>query len=192
VAEGASRRPLLTVLALGIVIIAVSTLFLLLVPMGESEPGPSSTTVGGHPLLDEPAPEIDLLTLDGERFTLSALRGRPVLINFWATWCPPCRDEFPLLADAYNEHAADGLEIVGVLSKDLVDGGRAFAEDMGATWPMVDDPDQVAWDDYLIAALPTSYFVDPDGIVRAFSLGGFTQHGLDTLLARILPEAEPS
>ena len=185
-ASEASRRPLQAILALGVVVIAVTALYFLLMPLG-SDDDSTSTTVGGHPLLDEPAPEIDLLTLEGEPLTLSSLRGRPVLINFWATWCPPCREEFPMMVDSYAEHADADLEIVGVLSKDLPDGARDFTEDMGAAWPVVDDPDQVAWDDYLIAGLPTSYFVDTEGVVRAFSLGGFTESGLDSLLAQILP-----
>ena len=95
--------------------------------------------MGGHPLVGQSAPEIDLATLDGERVTLSELRGRPVLVNFWATWCIPCRDEFPLMASAYEEYAADGLEILGIVHDDTADGARAFATDMGATWPILMD-----------------------------------------------------
>jgi cytochrome c biogenesis protein CcmG, thiol:disulfide interchange protein DsbE len=143
--------------------------------------------VGGHPLIGKEAPEIDLLTIDGERVTLSGLRGQPVLINFWATWCPPCREEFPLMVAAREEHADDGLEILGVMHQDFADGAREFAKDIGATWPILDDPDDVAYDDYLVAGLPTSYFVDTDGIVRAFSLGGFTEDGLAAQLKTVLP-----
>jgi cytochrome c biogenesis protein CcmG/thiol:disulfide interchange protein DsbE len=145
--------------------------------------------VGGHPLIGQAAPEIDLTTLDGERVTLSELRGRPVLINFWATWCIPCRDEFPLMAAAYEEHAADGLEILGIVHDDTADGARAFASDMGARWPMLMDSDDVAWNDYVGVGMPTSFFVDRDGIVRAFSLGGFTEDGLTAQLETILPAA---
>lgn len=143
--------------------------------------------MGGHPLIGKEAPEIDLLTIDGEQVTLSGLRGQPILINFWATWCPPCREEFPLMVAAREEHADDGLEILGVMHQDFADGAREFAKDMGATWPILDDPDDVAYDDYLVAGLPTSYFVDADGIVRAFSLGGFTEDGLAAQLKTVLP-----
>jgi cytochrome c biogenesis protein CcmG/thiol:disulfide interchange protein DsbE len=166
----------------------------LFVPLGgspDAEPGASvdSLVVGGHPLVGRPAPEIDLLTIDGEPVKLSELRGRPVLVNFWATWCPPCREEFPLMADAYAEHKADGLEILGVMHQDFADGARAFAQETGATWPLLEDPGDTAYRDYLVAGLPTSFFVDREGVVRAFSLGGFSEDGLAAQLKTILPQA---
>jgi cytochrome c biogenesis protein CcmG/thiol:disulfide interchange protein DsbE len=175
------------ILLVGVVAIAIVAVFLLTVPLGTSEPSGNSTTVGGHPLLGEPAPEIDLLTLDGEQVSLSSLRGQPVLVNFWATWCLPCREEFPLMVTAYGEHADDGLEILGVVHDDTVDGARAFAADMNAEWPMLNDLDDVAWQDYTGVGMPTSFFIDEEGIVRAFSLGGFTDAGLAAQLGTILP-----
>jgi cytochrome c biogenesis protein CcmG/thiol:disulfide interchange protein DsbE len=155
-------------------------------------PGASPVSVGGHPLYGQPAPEIDLQTFDGERVTLSSLRGRPVLVNFWASWCIPCRTEFPLMVETYAERADEGLEIMGILHDDTVEGGRAFAADQGATWPMLYDADDEAWDDYLGLGMPTSFFIDADGIVRAFSLGPFSEEGLPRQLATIMPSAAAS
>jgi cytochrome c biogenesis protein CcmG/thiol:disulfide interchange protein DsbE len=187
VASQTARRPGRVVLLLGLVIIVLTALFFLFVPLGDPDPS-DSTSVGGHPLMGQPAPEIDLLTFEGEPLTLSSLRGQPVLINFWATWCVPCRREFPLMVEAYEAYADDGLEILGVLHDDTVEGGRAFAADQGATWPMVHDADDEAWDAYTGVGKPTSFFVDAEGVVRAFSLGEFTEAGLEAQLARVLPE----
>ena len=150
---------------------------------------PEAFVVGGHPLAGQVAPDIELAGLDGETVKLSDLRGRPVLVNFWATWCPPCRDEFPLMVEAYQAHAEDGLEILGVVHQDTADGARAFASEMGATWPLLLDPADAAWKAYLGVGLPTSFFIDADGVVRDFSLGGFSREGLEAQLQSILPEA---
>ncbi len=177
---------------MGVVVVAILAVSLLLIGQlggGGGDGGDDSVVVGGHPLFGQPAPEIDLVSLDGEQVTLSSLRGRPVLVNFWATWCGPCRDEFPLMVDAYSEHADAGLEILGVLHNDAAEGARTFAADKGATWPLLTDPDNVAWNDYLGVATPMSFFIDAHGIVRAFSLGGFTEAGLAAQLATILPGA---
>jgi cytochrome c biogenesis protein CcmG/thiol:disulfide interchange protein DsbE len=200
-------RPATIALVLAGAVALAALLFVLFVPLGSVEPageagpvvGPSGGTstgasadsivVGGHPLLGKAAPDIDLLTIDGEPVTLSELRGRPVLVNFWATWCPPCRDEFPLMVDAYAEHADDGLEILGVMHQDFADGARDFAEDMGASWPILEDPQDAAYGDYLVVGMPTSFFIDTDGIVRAFSLGGFSEDGLAAQLESILPRS---
>lgn len=188
VPEAPDRRPLRTLLILGIVAVAVIGLTVLFIlPLGASKSDPDALTVGGHPLYGQPAPEIDLVTLDDERLTLSELRGRPVLVNFWATWCGPCREEFPLMVEAYAAHADEGLEILGISHDDTVDGARRFAADNGATWPLLQDPDDVAWNDYLGAGMPTSFFIDAEGVVQAFSLGGFTQDGLARQLETILP-----
>jgi cytochrome c biogenesis protein CcmG/thiol:disulfide interchange protein DsbE len=188
VAEEPDRRARRAILVVGIAIVAIIAVsVLLLPPLGGGDEEVDSTVVGGHPLSGKAAPEIDLVTLDGERVTLSSLRGRPVLINFWATWCPPCRDEFPLMVAAHEAHADDGFEILGVMHQDFADSTREFAKDMRATWPILDDPDDVAYDDYLVAGLPTSYFVDAEGIVRAFSLGGFSEAGLAAQLETVLP-----
>ena len=185
-ADSSLGRPGRAVLIIGVVLVALPALFLFFVPLG-SDPESGTTVVGGHPLLGEPAPEIDLETLDGGRVTLSSLQGRPVLVNFWATWCMPCREEFPLMVEAYSRHATEGLEILGVVHEDTPDGARDFAADMGAQWPMLLDSEDQAWSDYTGVGMPTSFFIDADGVVRAFSLGGFREEGLAAQLETILP-----
>ncbi len=121
--------------------------------------------------LDQPAPAIVGTTLDGEAFDLAALRGRPVMVNFWGPSCVPCRDEFPLLIDKAAEHAGDGLAIVGVLTDDPPEPARDFVAEYGATWPTVEDPDRSIKTAWRIAARPQTYFIDGDGVIRSIQAG---------------------
>lgn len=182
--ETPDRRARRAILLIGIAIVAILGFTLLLaVPLGDG----GREMVGGHPLFEQEAPEIDSITLEGDQVTLSSLRGRPVLINFWASWCGPCREEFPLLVAAYEEHGDEGLEILGIVRDDSPESAASFAADQGAEWPMVLDTESDAWEAYRATGLPTSFFLDTDGIVRAFSLGAFTEEGLQRQLATILP-----
>ena len=148
--------------------------------------GGGPVVVAQDPLVGQPAPDIRLASLDGTPMALSDLRGKPVIINFWASWCLPCRDEFPLLKTTRERYGSDGLEILGVVHDDGADPARAFAASYGATWPMVVDTDDVAWNAYHGAFLPISYFVDRAGIVRAVSYGPPPVAVMDQYVAKII------
>ena len=151
---------------------------------------PGSSTPGslGGPLLGRPAPALEGKTLDGDSFRLADLRGKPVVVNFWATWCPPCRDEFPVLADAAARHATDGLEVVGVVFNDDPGAARDFAAQAGATWPSLVDPGKAHARDWKVIAPPQTFFIDRDGIVREVHIGQVREATeMDRLLATILP-----
>jgi cytochrome c biogenesis protein CcmG/thiol:disulfide interchange protein DsbE len=119
----------------------------------------------------QPAPEIVGTTLDGAPFDLAALRGRPVVVNFWGPTCVPCRSEFPLFKAKLAQHAADGLVVVGILMADPPDLARTFIADEGATWATVADPDGAIKGAYRVAARPQSYFIDRAGILRSIQIG---------------------
>ena len=110
-------------------------------------------------------------TLDGEPLDLEQFRGRPVVVNFWGPSCVPCRDEFPLLLSKLEQHAEDGLAIVGVLTDDPAEPARAFVEEMGATWPTVIDEGQAIKQSYSVFARPYSFFIDRDGVLRSVQIG---------------------
>jgi cytochrome c biogenesis protein CcmG/thiol:disulfide interchange protein DsbE len=141
--------------------------------VARSIPPPGATE---PPLLarGQPAPPIVGTTLDGQGFDLESLRGRPVIVNFWGPSCVPCRDEFPLLLDKLQEHAPDGLAVVGVLMLDAPAPALDFIRQYGATWPTVDDPGGALRTAYRVAARPQSYFVDRDGILRSIQVGQLT------------------
>ena len=175
-----ARRPVVLA-ALGVAVVAVIVV-VLFVPLGRSEPTDGrGRRVAAVPEARTPDRPADVRRAN--RVRLSDLRGRPVLVNFWASWCIPCRDEFPQLVDAYARYRDDGLEILGIVHDDSADGARTFAADYGATWPILDDAEDVAWEDYLGIGVPQSYFIDRDGVVQAFSLGPFTGSGLAAQLA---------
>ena len=131
------------------------------------------------------APDFTLTSLDGETMSLSDYAGQPVLVNFWASWCPPCRDEFPALVRAYEAHAADGLEILGVTYNDQPDLARQFVEESEAEWPILSDPDHVAWDAFSPVGPPTSYFIDADGVVQRVHIGAVNDEQLASHLTAI-------
>ena len=131
------------------------------------------------------APAISGTTLDGTTFDLAALRGRPVIVNFWGPSCVPCRDEFPLFKQELAAHAADGLAIVGILTYDGPDDARAFIAQYGATWPTVQDPTGAIRTTYRVVGRPQSYFIDRDGVLREISVGQVTSSLFDADYALI-------
>ena len=131
-------------------------------------------------------PEIAGLTLDGATFSLAALRGKPVIVNFWGPSCVPCRDEFPLFKSLLAAHQAEGLTIVGVLMDDPPAPARDFILEYGATWATVDDPDRAIRTAYRVAARPQSYFIDREGILRSIQVGEMTQAEFDRQYAAIV------
>jgi cytochrome c biogenesis protein CcmG, thiol:disulfide interchange protein DsbE len=135
----------------------------------------------------EPAPAIVGTTIDGAAFDLAALRGRPVIINFWASWCIPCRDEFPLFETALQTHAADGLTIVGVLFEDQPDAAAAFMTSFDAGWPSVPDPDGALATRFRVVAPPQTFFVDGSGTIQSIQIGELTEADFERQYARIAP-----
>jgi cytochrome c biogenesis protein CcmG/thiol:disulfide interchange protein DsbE len=154
------RRPTRSVAAL------VGAVALVVALVGLTGCGPTIEIAKGKPV-----PNITGTTLSGASFDLAALRGRPVVINFWGPSCVPCRTEFPLLAAKAVEHQADGLAIVGILTDDPIEPARAFAAANGATWPNVIDPDAAIKAAYRVLGRPQSFFVDRAGILRSIQIG---------------------
>lgn len=143
--------------------------------------GPSGVERGREP------PPIEGTTLDGSTLRLADLRGRPVLVNFWGPSCIPCREEFPLFKDKLAEHADDDFAIVGVLMDDPPEPAREFVAEFGASWPTVIDPGEEIVGAWQVAARPQSYFIDPDGTLRAIQVGWMLESDFERHYALIAP-----
>ncbi|HWD45815.1 MAG TPA: TlpA disulfide reductase family protein [Actinomycetota bacterium] len=184
------RRLILVVLVVvAVVLPAAATLLGRRAPATRLEPltppAAPSTAVQTYPA-GTPAPALRLPGLDGAQVDLAALRGRPVVVNFWATWCEPCVREFPLLRSAAADHRGQRLVVVGVLAGDRPAAGRAFVRRHRATWPVGLDPDAAAAGRWGAVGLPHTYFVRADGTLASHQLGELTRASLDRQLARIL------
>ena len=187
---GSGRLLILVVLVVVAVVLPAGAVLL---GRGDPAAGPTApATVASLPTIAQdyppgtPAKALRLPGLDGPGVDLAALRGRPVVVNFWATWCPPCVREFPLLRKAAAAHKADRLAVVGVLSRDNPAAARDFVRAQRATWPVGLDPagdTAAAWG---AVGLPHTWFVRPDGTLASHQLGELTQASLDRQLAEIL------
>lgn len=147
------------------------------------------------PLIGRPMPAFTLTALDGSEVSSDELRGRPVLVNFWASWCiPACVDEHPVLLEAQRRHR-DDLIILGILYDDRVDDARAFLTRYGdGGWPNLIDPRGEAAIDFGVTGPPESFLVDADGIVRYKHYGPLTHEVLEREVAELLhahEEARP-
>ena len=138
-------------------------------------------SVVGAPLSSSPspregflAPDFTLDTLDGNQITLSELRGQIVVINFWATWCPPCREEMPALEKSYEQYKDSGVVLLGVnlTDQDSVSEVESFVQEFKLTYPILLDRDGSVSALYQLKGLPTTLFVNREGVIRAVVVGG--------------------
>lgn len=138
----------------------------------------------GNMQIGEMAPDFGLNTLAGEAVKLSDFRGRPVILNFWATWCAPCRLEMPELQDAYEAEQENGLVILALNREEAPEVVEEyFVQEMGLTFtPLLDETGAVA-NNYGVFNMPTTYFVNGDGEVTVIHRGPMTRELIDEYLA---------
>ena len=120
------------------------------------------------------APDFTLDLLDGGQLSLSELRGHPVVLNFWASWCLPCRSEMPAIENVYQRYKDSGLIVIGLnlTSQDSESDARAFVQELGLTFPIALDRDGSVRERYQLLGLPSTYFIDQSGIIRSIIVGG--------------------
>lgn len=128
---------------------------------------------GAEATLSPEAPALSAVTLDGDSVSLADLRGAPVLLNVWATWCAPCRQEIPELQALHEKHAGDGLRVIGVTvdARSAGEDVRAFIDEFGMTYETWWDPDQTSVSAFRAAGVPLTVLIGPDGRIRWRHLG---------------------
>ncbi len=154
-----------------VIVITLIAVLALLVMAGCSE----STEPNAVPAPGRPAPNFQLQSLDGETVSLDSLRGHPVMVNFWATWCGPCRMEMPFIQEVFEDPdwVEQGLVILSVNAGESASAARKFMESNNLSFRVLLDADSEVMRLYNVSGIPTTYFIDKDGIIRDVKIGLF-------------------
>lgn len=147
--------------AAAIMLLSAAALIYLLLRPAETPNLGSGLAVG------QSAPAFTATTLDGQPVSLADLSGKLVVLNFWATWCPPCREEMPYFNDVYEQYKDQGLVIIGINLGESEVAVRAFLQRTGVTFPVIIDQRDRLTRLYDVVPLPTTYVIGPDGRIRA-------------------------
>jgi peroxiredoxin len=135
------------------------------------------------------APDFSLKSNQGNSIKLSDLRGKVVVVNIWASWCPPCKAEMPALEHVFTKYQKEGLVILGVNSTIQDNTGEAisFSQSLGLSFPVLFDTSGEVTHLYQVHALPTSFFIDSDGVIRDIVIGGpMSEASLDARVRNLL------
>jgi len=143
----------------------------------------SSRLAVGDAAPTEPLPRLE----GGGTESLVDYRGRWVLVNFWASWCEPCREEAPALERFQREHGGPKFTVLGIDTQDLTSDGLGFMREYGLSYPQLRDGDGVAAEDYGTTGVPENFLVNPQGRVRLIVLGPISEERLREEVAPLLP-----
>jgi cytochrome c biogenesis protein CcmG/thiol:disulfide interchange protein DsbE len=168
-----------------IVVVVGALLFVSLRSHERSVNAQGAAKVSGTFLLGKPAPDFTARDLDGRAVSLSSYRGRPLILSFGASWCHPCREEYPLLVQAAAEHRGK-LAIISVMHDDLVRDERAFLAKFDVTWPAIDDRSNAISSAFRVGQIPDTFFITADGIVQERVFAMTSRAALDGPLNRLL------
>lgn len=202
-----ARRWSRTALALAVAFAIVGAAWLIGERQEWTEIGRGGINATLLPKVGEPAPELFTMSSTGEPILLSRLQGEPVWINFWGSWCPPCRAEMPDIQKAYETLSPQGLKVLSIAMKESPQDAVRYRDSVGATFPVYIDPTRIAsmidagnqpelaqqlalmTRDWQIANFPTHVFIDANGIIRSIVLSQMTYdeavgHGESVLYPR--------
>jgi thiol-disulfide isomerase/thioredoxin len=179
------KKVLMTVVLLLIPVVVFSSVLLPGCASPDSGSGPA-TEYG--PEVGKLAPDFKLISLDKQEVSLSDFRGKPVLINFWASWCGPCRIEMPFLQEVYEEWNSKGLVMLAVNLQENPTTVKKFVENAGLTFPILLSPGNAVPLSYNVRGIPATFLIDADGVIRDIKIGAFSGVGeIESKLAKIMP-----
>jgi peroxiredoxin len=162
----------------------------IILTLGLAISGCLDTSGPAVPQVGDPAPDFQLQDLDGNTISLSGLRGSPVMLNFWATWCGYCVEEMPLIEEVYQGWAGKppSVVILAIDVKESLSKVRSFMEDYNLSFPALLDSDGSVAEKYGVRAIPTSFFIDKDGIVQDVKIGSFQSVAeIEDSLRKVVP-----
>jgi len=173
----------LILLGLGLILVAVSAYLI-------SDGFTPQTNFSTVPIkVNFPAPELTLTDTQGVTHSLAEYRGQIVLVNLWATWCPPCKEEMPTLQTFYNKHKDEGFIIIAVNDGDPATDVLQFVDDYNLTFPVWLDPTYFATEQvFKTLNLPSSYVIDRNGTVQLMWMGGINRKTLDQYVIPLITE----
>lgn len=176
------RLPFL-LLGLGLLLIIASALYML-------RDNPAQSDFSTVPVqVNFTAPELTLTDTQGEQHSLADYRGQVVLVNLWATWCPPCKEEMPALQALYNKYMDDGFVIIAINDGDPTPDVLQFVKDYQLTFPVWLDPTYIATEQaFKTLNLPSSFVIDRNGTVRLMWVGGISKRMLDKYVPAVIKE----
>ncbi|MDP2675740.1 MAG: TlpA disulfide reductase family protein [Dehalococcoidia bacterium] len=182
-------RNILATIAVGAIIVGLVWFFDRPDAAGVQAINLSASPTGPAPRLGHEAPNFSLRTLDGKDVQLSDYRGRPVWINFWATWCPPCRAETPDIQEVYEAHESDGLVVLAISIGESPSTVSDYVKRTGTTFTTgVDQATSIAAQ-YRIVGIPTHFFIDREGVIREWRIGSMSKKTMESKVREIMSPA---
>lgn len=148
-------------------------LSLIILTAGLSATGCASGSEPTEAVVGQPAPNFELQSLDGQSVSLKDFKGKPVLINFWATWCGPCVYEMPFLQEIHDEWSSKGLILLAINDGESLSKVSQFMQRYNFSLPVLLDNRQAVAKKYNIVGIPTTFFIDKDGIIQEKVIGAF-------------------
>ncbi len=160
----------------------IVTLFLLSSACSREKGGETTGSI----IIGSKAPDFSMTSLSGQQISLTDLRGQGVLVNFWATWCYPCREEMDDLKAAYEKYKDQGIVILGIDMKEGEETVKKFIESYKITYPILIDADGKVGDAYNVFGIPSSFFIDRDGVIRDIILGEMNEDSINNKIEKLI------